>query len=208
MKAAIYARVSTPDQKLDMQLDECIEYCKRRGWEYVVFSEKLSGGQDGRPELAKLMQYVKDGHAKAVVVFKFDRFARSLRKLITALDQFRVLGVVFVSLHDAIDTSTPIGELQFHFVGALAQYERAIISERVKSGQSAARRRGKRIGRPCTIAARIPDQVRQMRRSGASWSTVAKTLAIPRSTAQRAILRAPSTSGTLMEALGTIEVGQ
>jgi DNA invertase Pin-like site-specific DNA recombinase len=149
MEAAIYARVSTSDQSTDMQLAALRQYAERRGWqlcrEYV--DEGVSGSRERRPALDRLLADARRRAFGAVVVFRFDRFARSVSHLARALDEFRALGIEFVSLHEAVDTSTPMGRAMFHIAGAFAELEREIIRERVKAGLQNARRRGKRLGR-------------------------------------------------------------
>jgi DNA invertase Pin-like site-specific DNA recombinase len=142
-----------------MQTRELQEYCERRGWkvsgEYV--DEGISGAKDSRPELNKLMADAHRRRFDAVVVWRFDRFARSVSHLLRALDTFKALGVEFVSLSEQVDTSTPTGKMIFTVLGAVAELERSLIAERVKAGLRNARARGKRLGRPRVIvdAARI-----------------------------------------------------
>src|SRR5437667_25753 len=147
MRAAIYARVSTVGhgQSPEMQLNEVREYCQRRGWtaamEYV--DAGVSGAKDSRPELNKL---IADAHRRrfdAVVVWKFDRFARSVSHLLRALETFKALGIEFVSLSEQVDTSTPTGKMVFTVLGAVAELERSLIAERVRARLRNARARGK-----------------------------------------------------------------
>lgn len=148
MKAAIYARVSTNEQSSSMQLRELREYCKRRGWgvaeEFV--DEGISGGKEGRPALDKLMADAHKRKFDAVVVWKFDRFARSVSHLLRALETFNSLGIAFVSLSESIDTSTPAGKMVFTVLGAVAELERSLIGERVRAGLRNAKARGVRLG--------------------------------------------------------------
>ena len=152
MRAAIYARVSTKtaSQNPDMQLRELHEYCKRRGWdvagEYV--DTGVSGAREPRPELDRLFADCRRRRVDAVVVYRYDRFARSLRQLVNALEEFRALGIEFVSLHEAVDTSTANGRLVFGIFASIAEFERELIRERVRSGLGAARARGRRWGDP------------------------------------------------------------
>jgi len=149
-KAAIYLRVSTGEQKTDAQEMELKQYAEARGWvvQNVYADRGISGAKMNRPALDQLMADCRKRKVGVVVVWKFDRFARSLRHLVTALEEFRRLGIDFVSCTEAIDTSVPSGELVFQIFGAIAQFERALISERVRAGVAHARARGKRIGRP------------------------------------------------------------
>jgi DNA invertase Pin-like site-specific DNA recombinase len=152
MRVALYARVSTSDKGQDpeMQLRELREYCQRRGWnissEYV--DSGISGSKDSRPRLNELMLDANRRRFDAVVVWKFDRFARSTSHLLKALETFQALKVEFVSLTEGIDTSTPLGKLVFTILGAVAEMERELIRERIRAGVRNARAKGKKLGRP------------------------------------------------------------
>jgi DNA invertase Pin-like site-specific DNA recombinase len=154
MRAALYARVSTTNQGQDpaMQTRELREYCERRGWiiagEYV---DMVSGSKDSRPELNRLLTDVHQRKCDAVLVWKLDRWGRSLRHLVNSLAELEARGVAFVSLRDNLDLSTPAGRLMFQVIGAMAEFERALIAERVKAGMRNARAKGRRIGRPARI---------------------------------------------------------
>ena len=154
-RVALYARVSTANngQSPEMQLRELHEYCKRRDWplsgEYVDVG--ISGSREKRPELDKLMADAHRRRFDAVVVWKFDRFARSVSHLLRALETFKALGIELVSLSEQVDTSTPTGKMVFTVLGAVAELERSLIVERVKAGMRNARAKGKRIGRPPRI---------------------------------------------------------
>jgi len=138
IKAAIYARVSTAGhgQSPELQVREIREYCERRGWqvcgEYV--DAGVSGAKDSRPELNRLMADAHRRRFDAVVVWKFDRFARSVSHLLRALETFNALGIAFVSLSEQIDTTTPTGKMVFTVLGAVAELERSLIAERVRAG--------------------------------------------------------------------------
>ncbi|MGA9415589.1 MAG: recombinase family protein [Terriglobales bacterium] len=149
-RAAVYTRVSTTDQHPEMQVQELLEYVKRRNWTlYKIYSDKgVSGATERRPALDALLNDCRRRKIDFVVVWKFDRFARSLKQLLNALELFRALGVGFVSCTEAIDTSLPHGEMLFQIIGAIAQWERALIVERVKAGLEHAKSQGKRLGRP------------------------------------------------------------
>lgn len=191
MLAAIYARVSTANNGQDpaVQTRELREYCQRRGWklagEYVDVG--ISGGREKRPELDRLMAGAHRRRFDAVVVWRFDRFARSVSHLLRALETFKALGIEFVSLCEQMDTSTPTGKMVFTVLGAVAELERSLIAERVRAGLRNARAKGKRLGRPPVQV--NAGRVRALRRSGASWATVAARLGIGRATAQRALRR-------------------
>ncbi|MGC1229245.1 MAG: recombinase family protein, partial [Candidatus Sulfotelmatobacter sp.] len=148
-KAAIYTRVSTRDQHPEMQRRELLEYVNRRGWSfYKEYSDKVSGSIEHRRDLDALLEDCRRKKIDVVVVWKFDRFARSLKQLLNALELFRTLGIAFVSCTEAIDTSLPHGEMLFQIIGAIAQWERSLIVERVRAGLQHARSQGKRLGRP------------------------------------------------------------
>ncbi|OLQ69835.1 DNA invertase [Photobacterium proteolyticum] len=142
-----YARVSTDEQDTAAQLDALKGYgCER------IYEENASGkSSKNRPELHKLLDAIRPGDV--VIVHRLDRLGRSLKDLIELLDSFRSSDVKFVSLSENIDTTTPTGELTFHLIGAIAQFERALISERTKAGLSAARARGRVGGRKPSMTA-------------------------------------------------------
>ncbi len=152
VRAALYARVSTTGQgqNIGLQLEELRQVATQRSWriygEYA--DEGISGSQDSRPELDRLMADARAGRLDLVVVWKFDRFARSTRHLLTALEEFRLLGVDFVSLREQIDTSTPMGRAVFTIIAAVAELERELIRERVVAGVRRAQAMGKHCGRP------------------------------------------------------------
>src|SRR5262245_16799071 len=129
-----------------------------------------------RPALDELMADARRRALDAVVVFRFDRFARSVSHLARALDEFRALGIEFVSLHEAVDTSTPMGRAMFHIAGAFAELEREIIRERVKAGLANARRRGRRVGRPRAIVGMM--NVHEMAEKGLSARAIARAIGV------------------------------
>jgi DNA invertase Pin-like site-specific DNA recombinase len=190
MKAAIYARVSAVNgQNPEMQLRELREYIKRRGWkvheEYV--DAGISGTKEKRPELDRLLADAHKRRFDAVVVWKFDRFARSVSHLLRALENFRALGVEFVSLSEQVDTSTPTGKMVFTVLGAVAELERSLIVERVKAGLRNARAKGKRLGRPSKGV--DATKVVELRRQGLTWRRVGKQLGVAPRTALLAVKR-------------------
>jgi DNA invertase Pin-like site-specific DNA recombinase len=153
MKAAIYVRVSTAMQSLDSQLAALRGYAKQRGFDVVEeFTDQgVSGGVVQRPALSRLMDQARKRRFDAVLVFRFDRFARSVTHLTAALTEFRNLGVAFLSYSENIDTSSPIGEAIFTICAAMAQLEKDIIRERVRAGLAAAKSKGRIGGRRRTI---------------------------------------------------------
>ena len=151
-RAALYLRVSTADQKPDLQFDGLRAYAARAGLEVVkdYLDVGVSGRREGRPQLNALMTAARNREIDSVLVWKFDRFARSTRHLLAALEEFNHLGVRFVSVQDQIDTDSPMGRAMFTIIGAMAELESSLISERVSAGMKAAKIRGKRLGRPAT----------------------------------------------------------
>ncbi len=145
---ALYARVSTFDQSCDMQLEDLRRYVARFGRSYEYVEIGVSGAQRRRPQLDALMKDARKRLFNVVLVWKFDRFARSVKHLVDSLEEFRALGIDFISFTEGVDTTTPSGELLFHIMGAVAQFERDLIAERVRAGIAHARALGKRIGRP------------------------------------------------------------
>jgi DNA invertase Pin-like site-specific DNA recombinase len=161
-----------------MQTRELREYCQRRGWEieseYV--DAGISGAKDSRPELNRLLADAHRRRFDAVVVWKFDRFARSVSHLLRALETFNALGIAFVSLSEQIDTSTPTGKMVFTVLGAVAELERSLIAERVRAGLRNARAKGKHLGRPRVSVDAA--QVARLRASGQSWRAIAGVLRV------------------------------
>jgi DNA invertase Pin-like site-specific DNA recombinase len=185
-RVAIYARVSTADQSTDMQLAELRDYVARSKWaahhEYI--DHGISGTKASRPELDKLMADARRRKFDVCAVWRFDRFARSTSHLLAALEEFRTLGIDFVSLHEALDTSTPMGKAMFTIVSAIAELERGIIVERVRAGVARARAKGKRLGRPPTVAV-DPAAVSAMLRDGQTMRQVASVLKVSVGTVHR-----------------------
>ena len=188
IRAALYARISTLNhgQNPEVQLGELREYCQRRGFaiahEYV--DRGISGSREKRPALDKLIADCRKRLVDAVVVYRYDRFARSLRQLVNALEEFRSLGIDFISIHEGVDTSTPNGRLVFGIFASIAEFERELIRDRVRSGLAAAKAKGKRVGRP-----RVAVDVRRiasLRREGRSWAEITRETGISKGTAQRA----------------------
>jgi DNA invertase Pin-like site-specific DNA recombinase len=175
--AAVYARVSTVNgQDPTMQTRELAAYCERRGWQtydcYV--DEGHSGKKDSRPELNRLMA---DAHARrfdVVVVWRFDRFSRSVSHLCRALETFHALKIDFISMIEQIDTTTAAGMFVFHVLAAVAQSERATTVERVRAGLANARAKGKRLGRP-TKAVDV-ERINSLRAAGQSWRKIAAAM--------------------------------
>ena len=149
-RTALYLRVSTADQKPDLQYDGLRAYAAHAGLEVVqdYFDVGVSGRREGRPQLNALMAAARNREIDCVLVWKFDRFARSTRHLLAALEEFNHLGVRFISVQDQVDTDSPMGRAMFTIIGAMAELESSLISERVTAGMKAAEARGKHLGRP------------------------------------------------------------
>ena len=161
-RTAIYLRVSTADQKPDLQFDDLRAYAERAGLDIVqeYLDVAVSSRKQGRPQLDALMQAARNYAFDSILVWKFDRFARSTKHLLTALEEFDHLGIRFVGIQDQIDTTSPMGKAMFTLIGAMAELESSLIGERVTAGMKAAKARGKNLGRPRTpvaVVAKIED---------------------------------------------------
>ncbi len=181
-KIAIYARVSTQDQYPGLQLSELRRYIQDRGWtihhEYVDIGQ--SGAKDSRPELNKLMADAKRRRFDVVLVWKFDRFARSVKHLVNSLYEFKALGIDFVSLTEGIDSSTPIGKAMFSIIAAMGELERDLIKERVKAGLRRAKEKGKALGRPKRYVDTA--EFARLRQEGHSMDEIAEAMGVSRAT--------------------------
>jgi DNA invertase Pin-like site-specific DNA recombinase len=152
----------------------------------------ISGAREKRPQLDRLLADAHRRRFDAVVVWRFDRFARSVSHLLRALETFKALGIEFVSLSEQMDTSTPTGKMVFTVLGAVAELERSLIAERVRAGLRNARAKGKRLGRPRVAVDGA--KVAGLRRAGASWEAIGARLGVSRGTARRAFLGFPMPS--------------
>ncbi|MCB9759139.1 MAG: recombinase family protein [Alphaproteobacteria bacterium] len=190
-RAALYARVSTTGhgQDVQLQLDELRQVAAQRGWQTREFTDEgVSGSVDSRPALDQLMAEARAGRLDVVAVWRFDRFARDTRHLLTALDEFRVLGVDFLSLREQVDTSTPMGKAMFTIISAVSELERDILRERVVAGVRRAQAQGKHCGRP-----RVELDLRPalaMLRQGHSLKETAASLGLSRTTLRRRLREA------------------
>jgi DNA invertase Pin-like site-specific DNA recombinase len=179
-RAGVYVRVSTDGQDTEMQESELKEYCARRGWEAILYRDRgHSGAKQDRPALNSLLSDLRKRKVDIVLVWSLDRLARSLKQLLTISEECRSLGVDLVSLRQAIDTTLPAGRLTFQILGAVAEFERELLRDRVKSGMAQARRAGKRIGRPAlrNFGPAELERIRSMRMQGASVRRLAKDYA-------------------------------
>src|ERR1700682_4963833 len=189
MRVAIYGRVSTAEQNAAMQIEELRAYCGRRQWEIVeeFIGAGVSGSKESRPALNRLLADAKRRKFDTVLVYRYDRFARSLRQLVNALAEFgRARNPFCQSARGGGHTSTPNGRLVFGIFASIAEFERELIRGRVRSGLGAARARGKRIGRPNSDV----DIVRtaQLRAANVSWREIERRVGVTRArTARRSL---------------------
>jgi DNA invertase Pin-like site-specific DNA recombinase len=191
-----YMRVSTDNERqtTDLQRDALIT----AGVDpRHLFEDKASGARDDRPGLKQCLEYLKAGDT--LVVWKLDRLGRSLSHLLTIVEGLRKSGVSFRSLTEGMDTTTPHGELLFHLFGALAQYERALTKERVNAGLAAAKRRGRRGGRPQAVDSEKLTAILAALESGSSKAAVCRNFGIPRSTLLDTLARAGWTGAKTVE---------
>ena len=187
-RAAVYVRVSTHDQEVDNQLEELRRYVAARGWDAREYlDEGVSGALDQRPALNELVRDAKRRRFDVLLCWRLDRLGRSLKHLVTLLDELHELGVAFVSLGEGIDCTTPAGRLQLHILAALAQFERERIAERVRAGLARVRREGRRLGRPPVQV--TPDALNSVR--GLPVREAARRLGVSRSTAHRVLAQNP-----------------
>jgi len=188
-RVALYARVSTTDKGQDpeLQLSELREYCHRRDLQVIgeYVDRGVSGSRESRPALDRLMADGRRRKFDVVLVWKLDRFARSLKFLVVSLADLQAVGVAFISLRDNLDLSTPSGRLMFQLIGAMAEFERALIQERVRAGLRHAKAKGTRLGRP-ERAIDLPALLR-LRDEGKTWREIAKETGIPLRTCHRAV---------------------
>lgn len=176
-----YARVSTEDQSLDLQ----IAALEKAGCQRMYYDHGVSGARFCRPGLASVLREV--GPGDTVVVWRLDRLGRSLRKLVELVDELGRRGVEFVSLNESIDTTSSGGVLMFHMMAALAQFERSLISERTRAGMAAARMRGKRLGRRRALSPEQCDDARRLLQFE-RLDVVAAKLNVHPSTLRRSVL--------------------
>jgi len=201
IRAAIYLRCSTagkrkygsvpaPLQNPEVQLQPLLQLVEQRGWGvYQVYCDRMSGDKQARPGLEALMEDAHRGRFRVVVVWRFDRFARSVKQLVLALDEFRSLGIDFVSHQEALDTGTPMGKAMFTIIGAMAELEHSVIRERTLAGMEYARRYGTKSGRRIGRPRRIFDQERVVELKAKGWSLrqIARELEVGVGTVSRAL---------------------
>lgn len=187
LRAALYARVSTNDQQtLPMQMRALREYAARRGWTVTMQMKEVGSGATQRKMREKLIDAARRREIDVVLVWRLDRWGRSVADLLATLQELEHLGVGFVSLTEALDLTTPAGRAMAALLAVFAEFEREVLRERVRAGLAHARQNGKRLGRPVT-AALLADQVRKLFRGGISKSEIARRLNICRTSVRRVL---------------------
>ncbi len=191
-RVAVYARVSTKDQSVDMQLNDLERYTRERGFNvFKIYADNgVSGTKETRPALSELMNDAKKRKFDTVLVWRFDRFARSTKHLVTALYEFRNLGIDFISYQENIDTSSPLGEAVFTIISAMNKLERDIMAGRVRGGLRKARANGRRLGRPSSDI--DISKVIECKEQGRSIREIAKEMGMHRSKVERTLKQCAS----------------
>lgn len=185
-RIAIYLRCSTQEQSTDLQRIEIQRLADQRGWtDLTFFEDKASGTSTKRPQFAALLTGARKGLLDVIIVWRLDRFARSLKDLVTTLHELSELNVAFVSVRDQIDLTTSTGRLMLHLLGAFSQFEADLIRDRVRAGLMAARAKGRRLGRPRSISA---GDVHRLRRDGLSIREIASRLKVSKSAVHKTLL--------------------
>jgi putative DNA-invertase from lambdoid prophage Rac len=185
VKMGLYARVSTHDQQtLALQHDALVAYAQQRGGAIIAVVEDIGSGGTERLQRERLMQAARRRERDAIVVWRLDRWGRSLADLVRTLQELHELGVGFISLGEALDFTTPTGRAMAGMLAVFAEFERGILRERVKAGIADARRRGTRHGRPPTVAHQA-EVVRQLSADGLSQSAIARRLGMGRTSVRR-----------------------
>jgi DNA invertase Pin-like site-specific DNA recombinase len=184
-RAGLYARVSTNDQQtIPLQIRALREYAVRRGWTIALQVKEVGSGAPERPLREKLLESARRREIDVVLVWRLDRWGRSVTDLLATLQELEHLGVGFVSLTEALDLTTPAGRAVAGLLAVFAAFEREILGERVRAGLAHAQQNGKRLGRPPT-AARHTAEIRKLHRAGISKSEVARRLQIGRTSVRR-----------------------
>lgn len=196
MRVALYARVSTVDQTLQPQLDTLRAYARARKLEVVetYTDHGISGSRDRRPALDELMAKARRRAFDAVAVVKLDRLARSTRHLTALAGELEALGVDLIVTDQGIDTTTPSGRLLFNVLAAIGEFELDLVRERTQAGLEAARKAGKRFGRPPVTDRRRQERIRRLHRAGNSLREIARQVGVSASTVRRVIAGAGKSS--------------
>lgn len=186
-RVAVYLRVSTQDQRTDLQSDELLEFVRNRGWAiHRVYSDKATGTNGNRAELKELLQDARMRKFDVVCVWKLDRFFRSLKDLLNTIAEFQALGIEFVALRDQVDLTTPVGRLTLQVLGCLGEFEASLIKSRVVAGLEQAKRRGVRLGRPPTVDAQ---RVLRLKAEGMSLAQIAKVVGVSKTAVHNTLRR-------------------
>ena len=184
-RVGLYARVSTEDQNtLAMQNRAMREYAARRGWTVVMQVREVNSGAVRRQAREKLLEAARRREIDGVLVWRLDRWGRSVTDLLATLQELEHLGVGFVSLTEALDLTTPAGRAMAAMLAVFAAFEREVLQERTRAGMAHARQNGKRLGRPATAAAHAAE-IRKLHRAGVSKSEIARRLQIGRTSVRR-----------------------
>lgn len=184
-RAGIYARVSTNDQQtIPLQIRALREYAAHRGWTIALQVKEVGSGASQRQLREQLLEAARRREIDVVLVWRLDRWGRSVADLLTTLQELQHLGVGFVSLTEALDLTTPAGRAMAALLAVFAEFEREILRERVRAGLACARQNGKKLGRPAT-AARHASEIRKLHRGGVSKSEIARRLEIGRTSVRR-----------------------
>ena len=187
LRAGLYARVSTADQQtLPLQITAMTEYAERRGWTVVTAVQDVNGGIKQRPKREELIYMARRRHLDVIVVWRLDRWGRSLSDVLQSLQELRALKVDFVSLTEGLDFTTPAGRAMAAMLGIFAEFERDVLRERVRAGLAHAKAKGKTLGRPAT-ASKKAEKIRELAAEGLNKNQIAKRLHIGRASVYRAL---------------------
>jgi len=197
LRAGLYARVSTADQQtLPMQISAMIEYVERRGWTVVTTVQDINGGTKQRPKREELIKLARQRKLDVIVVWRLDRWGRSLSDLTQSLEELRALKVDFVSVTEGLDFTTSIGRAMAGMLGIFAEFERDVLRERVKAGMEHARAKGKVLGRPTTARDKA-NEIQQLLAEGLNKKEIANRLGVGRASIYRVLEQATASSEPL-----------
>jgi putative DNA-invertase from lambdoid prophage Rac len=197
LRAGLYARVSTADQQtLPMQISAMSEYAERRGWTVVTTVQDINGGTKQRPKREELIKLARQRKLDVIIVWRLDRWGRSLSDLTQSLEELRALKVDFVSVTEGLDFTTPIGRAMAGMLGIFAEFERDVLRERVKAGMQHARLKGKVLGRPTTARDKA-DEIKELIAAGLSKKEIANRLGVGRASVYRVLEQATASSEPL-----------
>lgn len=185
MRVGLYARVSTHDQQtLPIQSEAMHAYVQNRGWQIVMDAQEVGSGAVQRPQRELMMRAARRREIDAVLVWRLDRWGRSLADLVVTLQELSALGVGFISLTEALDMTTPAGRAMAAMLAVFAEFERDVLRDRVRAGIAQARQKGKRLGRPPTVAGH-QERIRELHDNGVSQAQIARQLKVSRTSVRR-----------------------